>query len=106
MGAWARQVVADALVHEVRDPRVGFVTVTGVRVTNELSHANIAVSIMGDEAETVNLAWAFSGIDEQHTDGGFRDYGRLKECPMGQQCNRLLPYCQVPDGEHFRAPLS
>jgi ribosome-binding factor A len=46
-----RQVVADALVHEVRDPRVGFVTVTGVKVTNELSHATVSVSVMGDEAE-------------------------------------------------------
>jgi ribosome-binding factor A len=46
-----RQVVADALVHEVRDPRVGFVTVTGVKVTNELSHATVAVSVMGDESE-------------------------------------------------------
>lgn len=46
-----RQVVADALVHEVRDPRVGFVTVTGVRVTNELSHATVAVSVMGEEPD-------------------------------------------------------
>ncbi|HKV74147.1 MAG TPA: 30S ribosome-binding factor RbfA [Gemmatimonadales bacterium] len=46
-----RQVVADALVHDVRDPRVGFVTVTGVRVTNELSHATVAVSVMGEEQD-------------------------------------------------------
>ena len=36
-----RQVITDALAREVRDPRVGFVTVTGVLVTNELSHARI-----------------------------------------------------------------
>ncbi len=51
VGETVRQVVAEALVSEVRDPRVGFVTVTGVRVTNELSHATIAVSVMGDEEE-------------------------------------------------------
>ena len=45
-----RQVVADALARDVRDPRVGFVTVTGVLVTNELSHARIMVSVPGDEA--------------------------------------------------------
>ena len=45
-----RQVVADALVGEVRDPRVGFVTVTHVQVTNDLSHASVRVSVMGDEA--------------------------------------------------------
>jgi ribosome-binding factor A len=46
-----RQVVADALAREVRDPRVGFVTVTGVLVTNDLSHARVMVSVAGDDAE-------------------------------------------------------
>jgi ribosome-binding factor A len=46
-----RQVIADALAREVRDPRVGFVTVTGVLVTNDLSHARVMVSVSGDEAE-------------------------------------------------------
>lgn len=50
VGETIRQVVADALAREVRDPRVGFVTVTGVRVTNELSHARVLVSVRGDEA--------------------------------------------------------
>jgi ribosome-binding factor A len=46
-----RQVITDALVREVRDPRVGFVTVTGVLVTNELSHARVMVSMPGEEAD-------------------------------------------------------
>ncbi len=44
-----RQVITDALAREVRDPRVGFVTITGVQVTNELSHARVLVSVPGDE---------------------------------------------------------
>jgi len=44
-----RQVVADALAREVRDPRVGFVTLTGVEVTPDLSHARLRVSVQGDE---------------------------------------------------------
>jgi ribosome-binding factor A len=44
-----RQVIADALAREVRDPRVGFVTVTGVLVTNDLSHARVMVSVPGDD---------------------------------------------------------
>ena len=44
-----RQVVADALAREIRDPRVGFVTLTGVTVTQDLSHAKIRVSVPGDE---------------------------------------------------------
>ena len=46
-----RQVIADALMREIRDPRVGFVTVTGVQVTNDLSHARVSVTAPGDEAE-------------------------------------------------------
>jgi ribosome-binding factor A len=46
-----RQVIADALAREVRDPRVGFVTVTGVQVTNDLSHARVLVSVPGEESE-------------------------------------------------------
>jgi ribosome-binding factor A len=46
-----RQVVAEVLSREVRDPRVGFVTVTAVDVSGDLSHAKILVSVMGDEAD-------------------------------------------------------
>ena len=46
-----RQVIAEALTREIRDPRVGFVTVTGVLVTNDLSHARVSVSVPGEEAE-------------------------------------------------------
>jgi ribosome-binding factor A len=46
-----RQVIADALARELRDPRVGLVTVTGVLVTNDLSHARVMVSVPGDDAE-------------------------------------------------------
>jgi ribosome-binding factor A len=45
-----RQVVTDTLMREVRDPRVGFVTVTAVQVTNDLSHATVMVSVPGDDA--------------------------------------------------------
>ena len=45
-----RQVITDALAREIRDPRVGFVTVTGVLVTNDLSHARVMVTVPGDEA--------------------------------------------------------
>jgi ribosome-binding factor A len=46
-----RQVLTDAFAREqVRDPRVGSVTVTAVRVTNDLSHAQILVMVPGDDA--------------------------------------------------------
>ncbi len=45
-----RQIITDALAREVRDQRVGFVTVTAVLVTNDLSHARVMVSVPGDDA--------------------------------------------------------
>ena len=49
MAETLRQVITDALAREVRDPRVGFVTITGVLVTNDLSHARVMVSVPGEE---------------------------------------------------------
>ena len=51
MAETLRQVVADAMTRELRDPRVGFVTLTGVLVSPDLSHARIMVSVPGDQAE-------------------------------------------------------
>ena len=36
-----RQIIAEALLGELRDPRIGFVTVTDVQVTNDLSVATV-----------------------------------------------------------------
>jgi ribosome-binding factor A len=42
-----RQVLSDALI-EIKDPRVGFVTVTAVETTPDLRHATVYVSVLGD----------------------------------------------------------
>jgi ribosome-binding factor A len=41
-----RQVLADALP-ELKDPRIGLVTVTGVHTTPDLRHATVYVSVLG-----------------------------------------------------------
>lgn len=46
----ARAVLGDA-IRDLKDPRVGFVTVTSVRVTPDLRHARILVSVLGDDEE-------------------------------------------------------
>jgi len=55
-----RQVIADAVLQEIRDPRVGFVTITHVQVTGDLSVATVRVSVMGDEA---GRAAALEGLE-------------------------------------------
>ncbi len=54
-----REVVANAILFEVSDPRVHAVTVLSVEVTGDLRHATIYVSIMGTEIERKQ---AFNGL--------------------------------------------
>ena len=48
-GEAIREVVASAIVSEVRDPRVQGVTVIGVKVSPDMREAKVMVSVMGDE---------------------------------------------------------
>ena len=38
-------------IGELKDPRIGFVTVTGVRTSPDLRHARVFVSVLGSEAK-------------------------------------------------------
>ena len=41
-----REVLSEA-VPELKDPRIGFVTITGVRTSRDLSYATVFVSVLG-----------------------------------------------------------
>jgi ribosome-binding factor A len=45
-----RAVLSDAITSDLKDPRVGFVTVTDVKTSPDLRHARVYVSVLGDEA--------------------------------------------------------
>jgi ribosome-binding factor A len=45
-----REVVSEG-VSELKDPRIGFVTVTGVETSPDLRHARVFVSVLGSEAK-------------------------------------------------------
>ena len=45
-----RQVLSDALP-SLKDPRIGFVTITGVDATKDFATATVYVSVLGSEAE-------------------------------------------------------
>lgn len=64
-----REVLADAIVRLVRDPRVGFVTVTGVSTSPDLRHATVFVSFFatpGMAATTDQHAGALAGLASAH----------------------------------------
>jgi len=47
LGEQIRQEISALLVSGLRDPRIGFSTITEVRVTPDLRHAHISVSVLG-----------------------------------------------------------
>jgi len=46
-----KQEMSEILQRELKDPRIGFVTVTGVDVTNDLSQATVYLSVLGGDAQ-------------------------------------------------------
>jgi ribosome-binding factor A len=78
-----REVLSDVLAHELKDPRVGFVTVTDVKTSPDLRHARVYVSVLGDaEAITASL----EGLDSAHgfLQGRVGSELRLKNTPTLQ----------------------
>jgi ribosome-binding factor A len=46
-----QQILGSVIQNELKDPRVGFATVTGVQVSPDLRRATVRISVMGDAAE-------------------------------------------------------
>jgi ribosome-binding factor A len=46
-----REVVSAHIAGDLKDPRIGFVTVTGVDTSPDLRHARVFVSVLGSEIE-------------------------------------------------------
>jgi ribosome-binding factor A len=53
-----KEVVARRLDKGLRDPRLGFVTITDVRVTGDLQHASIFYTVYGTDEERADSAAA------------------------------------------------
>jgi len=60
IAALVQESVAGALATEIKDPRVGFVTVTGTSVSPDGGHALIRVSVLGSVEEQQR---AMEGLD-------------------------------------------
>src|SRR5205085_7462692 len=52
------QIVADMLERRIKDPRLGFVTVTEARLTNDLREATVFYTVYGTDAERADTAAA------------------------------------------------
>lgn len=58
-----KEELSEILQREVKDPRIGFVSVTDVEVSVDLRHARIFVSVLGDQdAKTATMAGLESAL--------------------------------------------
>ncbi|HLC42456.1 MAG TPA: 30S ribosome-binding factor RbfA [Methylomirabilota bacterium] len=75
-----KEEISEVLQRELKDPRIGFVTVTEVDVSKDLHHAKVFVSVLGSDEE-----WR-STIEALESAGGFirhwlRQHIRLRYIP-------------------------
>lgn len=72
--------VSQFIREDLKDPRIGFLTITGVDVNSDLTHATIYVSVLGEEAEkkkTMNTLRRAKGVIKR--DVG--DWLRIRNTP-------------------------
>lgn len=60
LGGRIAQIVAEMLERRIKDPRLGFVTVTEARLTNDLREATVFYTVYGSVEERVGTAAALS----------------------------------------------
>lgn|SRR5699024_3305423 len=46
-----KKEIGELLTNELKDPRIGFVTITDVEVTGDLQHAKVFISVLGNDKE-------------------------------------------------------
>ncbi|MFC1534814.1 30S ribosome-binding factor RbfA [Thermodesulfobacteriota bacterium] len=99
--------IAGILMHEVRDPRVEGVTLTGIYLSNDLKHARVYFSVMGDKDDVIR---AQSGLDSAkgYIKRGIGQRVKLKYVPdiifehdptleIGNQMERLFQKLRVKE---------
>jgi ribosome-binding factor A len=55
VGDLLREEIADIIIFKLKDPRIGFVTVTGVDVTDDIKIAVVYISILKEEEKKTTL---------------------------------------------------
>lgn len=82
-----KAIVAEQLEYRVKDARLGFVTVTDVRVTGDLQHATVFYTVFGTDEERARTAAALESAK-----------GKIRSS-LGQLGIRLTPSIEfVADG--------
>ena len=86
-----REILAEE-IPKLKDPRVGFVTVLGVRVTPDLRRARVAYTALGDERERRATAAALRSAS-----------GHLRRVIGSQVRMKVLPELEFEEDESIRS---
>lgn len=86
-----RQVIGDVLAGDLKDPRVGFVTVTDVRTSPDLSHAHVYVSVLGEQDQKTA---SIEGLSSAH---GFLQRRIAKELHLKRTPTLEFHYDETTD---------
>ena len=102
-------IVAQALERRIKDPRLGFVTVTDARVTNDLQHATLYYTVYGDEEqreETARALESAKGILRSEVGrnitaksvvcGGSRYFSAMDFASSRMRCSSARPAASAP----------
>ena len=46
-----RRIIAEAFIKEIKDPRIGFITVTSAKISKDYKVVNVGISVIGDDRE-------------------------------------------------------
>ncbi len=114
------EILSELIRKDLRDPRIGFVTLTGATVSHDLRHAKIFVSVMGDSEERKQTLKALNGavgamrgevtrqarlriapeITFEYDDGierGQRIFALLNTIEDDRKANPILPGEETPE---------
>ncbi len=107
VGEQMKKEMTDIISNRIKDPRIGFVTVTGVDVTGDLQQATVYITVLGDENKKAD---SLEGLNKAkgfiRTEIGQRI--RLRKTPelkfmidesieYGNRINKLLHDLERPD---------
>ena len=60
VGEQMKKELGEIIGRKIKDPRIGFVTVTDVQVTGDLQQATVYISVLGDEKQKENTLLALA----------------------------------------------
>ncbi|MEO6503956.1 MAG: 30S ribosome-binding factor RbfA [Jatrophihabitantaceae bacterium] len=113
MAGRIRQIVASYIESQIKDPRLGMVTVTDVKITGDLHDASVYYTVLGDDVERADSAAALEAAKGQIRSEVGRQTGvkftptvsfYLDELPQSaQHIDELLAAARQADAQVERA---